>query len=159
MADLMDRVVPLENLEDFKVAEGDPDVRGWDVVLGDGTRIGEVDRLLVDPHAMKVRYLDVDLDNGLLDDGDERHVLVPIGSARLDRDDDRVLVDGLTRVEVRTLPEYRHAQLTHEDELLVRRQWDRGYTGVGSDPDFYNHRLYDDHSFYGPRRVNTERQY
>lgn len=159
MADLMDRIIPLEDLEDFKVAEGDPDVRGWEVVLADGTRIGEVDRLLVDTQAMKVRYLDVDLENGLLEDGGERHALIPIGSARLDRDDDRVFVDGLTRVDVRTLPEYTHAPLTPEDELLIRRQWDRGYTGLGNDPDFYNHRLYDDYGFYGSRRANTERQY
>ena len=55
-------MVPLDQLDDFRVASGDPDVRGWEVVGSDGGKIGEVDELLVDTRAMKVRYLDVDLD-------------------------------------------------------------------------------------------------
>ena len=52
----MDRLVPLDQMDDFKVADGDPDVRGWDVVASDGQKVGHVEDLLVDPGAMKVRY-------------------------------------------------------------------------------------------------------
>ncbi len=43
----------LSEERDFDVAEGEPDVRGWDVVLGDNTKIGDVDDLIVDRGAMK----------------------------------------------------------------------------------------------------------
>lgn len=62
------RVAPLRNLRGYRVAEGDPDVRGWEVVGGDRRRIGTVDDLLVDTPEGKVRYLDVQLDTGLYRD-------------------------------------------------------------------------------------------
>lgn len=49
-------------LHGFEVAEGDPDVRGWEVVSRDGRRIGEVEQLLVDPENASARYLEVRLD-------------------------------------------------------------------------------------------------
>lgn len=59
------RVAALRNLRGYKIAEGDPDVRGWEVAGGDGLRIGTVNDLLVDTVAGKVRYLDIELDPGL----------------------------------------------------------------------------------------------
>ena len=38
MANEMDRIVPLDDLEDFEVAEGEPDVPGWEVLASDGDR-------------------------------------------------------------------------------------------------------------------------
>jgi hypothetical protein len=55
-------VAALRNLHGYKVAEGEPDVRGWEVAGGDGVRIGTVNDLLVDTAAGKVRYLDIELD-------------------------------------------------------------------------------------------------
>ena len=121
MADDMDRVVPLGQLDDFRVAEGDPDVRGWQVLGSDGRRIGEVDELLVDTAAMKVRYLDVDLDDGVAGDGGrDRHVLIPVGYARLERDGDRVMVDALASGDLGTLPAYDQGPLTRDYETSVR---------------------------------------
>ena len=97
----IDRVVPLDELRDYVVARGEPDVRGWDVIAGDGRRIGEVDELLVDPAAKKVRFLDVTVDEELVHDpGSTQRILVPIGSARLQEKDDRVVVDGLSSAEL-----------------------------------------------------------
>ena len=39
--------VPLSELKDFKVADGAPDVRGWDVIADGGRKVGEVKELLV----------------------------------------------------------------------------------------------------------------
>jgi hypothetical protein len=58
--------VPLRRMHNFRITEGDPDVRGWEVRGADGRRIGEVDDLLVDSQALRVRYLDVILDSRLL---------------------------------------------------------------------------------------------
>ena len=175
MNDDLDRVVPLDQLDDYKVAEGDPDVRGWEVVASDGRKIGEVDQLLVDTAAMKVRYLDVDVDNDLVagaTDASDRHVLIPIGYARLDEGSDRVIVDQLASGDVVGLPEYTHGPITRDFETSVRSRFDAGYTagaatagaaGLASteatetpetprDNDFYSHDLYDDNRFYGARR-------
>lgn len=176
MNDDLDRVVPLDQLDDFKVADGDPDVRGWEVVASDGRKIGEVDQLLVDTAAMKVRYLDVDVDNDLVagsSDTSDRHVLIPIGYARLDEGSDRVIVDQLASSDIVGLPEYTHGPITRDFESSVRSRFDSGYTtgatgaaagaaGLAStgaadttrdtDNDFYSHDLYDDNRFYGARR-------
>ncbi|MET0400649.1 MAG: PRC-barrel domain-containing protein [Longimicrobiaceae bacterium] len=175
MNDDLDRVVPLDQLDDYKVAEGDPDVRGWEVVASDGRKIGEVDQLLVDTAAMKVRYLDVDVDNDLVagaTDASDRHVLIPIGYARLDEGSDRVIVDQLASSDVVGLPEYTHGPITRDFESSVRSRFDAGYTAGGTaatagasglastestettrDTDFYSHDLYDDNRFYGARRT------
>jgi hypothetical protein len=57
----MTNAVPLRDLSRYKVADGNADVRGWDVFDRDGTRVGTVDDLLVDPAAEQVRYLAVRL--------------------------------------------------------------------------------------------------
>jgi photosynthetic reaction center H subunit len=128
----LDRVVPLDQLDDFRVASGDPDVRGWEVMGADGRRLGEVDELLVDTSAMKVRYLDVDLD-GEVGGGADRHVLVPIGYARLDREHDRVIVDELAAADLQALPTYEHAPLSRDFETSVRDSFPRGRGGVTAD--------------------------
>ncbi len=150
----LDRVVPLDQLDDFKVADGEPDVRGWEVIAADGKKIGEVENLLVDTDAMKVRYLDVELDGGMLGLGNDRHVLLPIGHARLDRDDDRVLVDGMRSTELGTLPEY-SGRLDRGSEDTLRQRFDGGYTAgatTGETRGFYEHEAYDQNKFYGARR-------
>jgi sporulation protein YlmC with PRC-barrel domain len=123
--DDLDRVVPMDDLDDFRVAGDTPDPRGWEVVASDGRRIGEVDDLLVDTGAMKVRYLDVDVDDEVSAEPD-RHVLVPIGYARLDRDHDRVIVDQLSSADLRAIPAYRHGPITRDFETSVRDSYRRG---------------------------------
>lgn len=134
-SDDMDRVVPLGQLDDFKVAEGEPDVRGWEVLASDGRKIGEVDELLVDTAAMKVRYLDVDVDDAMMAGGPDRHVLIPIGYARLEADHDRVLVDALASSDLAAVPSYTQGPLTRDFEASVRESFSArrgaGSTGVG----------------------------
>lgn len=52
---------PLGRLHNYRIVEGDPDVRGWEVVGANGEKVGEVADLLIDTSAGKVRYLDVAL--------------------------------------------------------------------------------------------------
>ncbi len=127
MEDGMDRVVPMRQLDDFKVAEGDPDVRGWEVMSADGRRIGQVEELMVDTEAMKVRYLDVEVEQGMVAEGG--HVLVPIGYARLERDDRRVLVDNLQSSELSTMPVYDRSPITRDFEDRVETGFRAGSTG------------------------------
>ena len=150
------QVAPLKQLKDFQVAKGDPDVRGWNVYSNDGRKIGEVDDLLVDTAAMKVRYLDVDLDRDVRGamggDLQRDHVLIPIGSAQLDEKDDRVVVD-LLHTLVGGLPAYDHSTFNREYEAGLRQRFDQSYRpDPARDRDFYEHDLYRDDRFYGPRR-------
>lgn len=152
----MDRVVPLDHLDDFKVADGEPDIRGWDVMASDGKKIGEVDNLLIDTGAMKVRYLDVDLDDDLIDLDEDRHVLIPIGYARLERDGDNVYVDALASKDVVGIPAYTHGALTRDYETSLRRHFDTGFTAPKTDDvDFYEHDDYDEGRAFAARREGT----
>jgi uncharacterized protein (TIGR02271 family) len=90
----------LSDSKDFDIAENEPDIRGWDVVLSDGTTIGEVEDLFIDTSTMKARYLDVELDRKALGLDDKRHALVPIERADLDTDNKHVLLRGLDRQAV-----------------------------------------------------------
>ena len=156
--DDLDRVVPLDQLDDYQVADGDPDVRGWEVIASDGRKVGEVDQLLVDTAAMKVRYLDVDVDEELAGHGpaDDHHVLIPIGYARLDREGDRVIVDVLASDDVMGLPEYTHGPVTRDFEAHLRRRFDTAFTGTTVDPEFYSGELFDDSRFFAARRPDRE---
>jgi uncharacterized protein (TIGR02271 family) len=97
---------------DYEVAPGEPDVRGWTVVLGNDEKVGKVDDLLIEPRAGKVRYLDVDVDKNALGLDKSRHVLVPIARAQLDTSEEEVLVNGIDRASLLNLPDYTGVEQT-----------------------------------------------
>jgi hypothetical protein len=70
----------LEDLDDYRVSDEDPDPRGWEVTAADGQEIGRVVDLVVDTAAMRARYLDVVVAPGGSVDNDERHMFVPTDS-------------------------------------------------------------------------------
>ena len=128
----------LNDLDEFKVADGYPDIRGWEVKTGDGQKLGKVGDLIVDTQAMRVRYLDVELDRSVgqmardaATPGDqEGHTLLPIGNVQLDDKHDDVLVNGYTLEQVAGLPRYGGQTITRDYERsLVDRH--RNRTGVG----------------------------
>ena len=49
------RLTRLEELKGYQVAEGDHDIRGWEVRTPDGNKIGTVEELIVDPAERRVR--------------------------------------------------------------------------------------------------------
>jgi uncharacterized protein (TIGR02271 family) len=100
-------LAPLDDMDDFEIADGDPDPRGWELITSDGREVGEVDELIVDRSAMKVRYLVCELDEEALglDDAD-RHVLIPVGYARLDTDEKHVHVEELSSTQLAGLPAF-----------------------------------------------------
>jgi uncharacterized protein (TIGR02271 family) len=128
----MDRVVPLNHLDGWKVAEGEPDIRGWEVISAEGRTIGKVDELLVDKQAQKVRYVDVDLKD------DDRHVTIPVGYARLERDDKRVMVDRLGTEQLQALPAYDHRSFSREYEQQVANAFGTQEHGMNADRDYYD---------------------
>lgn len=148
------RVGPLSDLDDFKVASDDPDVRGWDVISADGRKIGDVKDLIVDTGAMKVRYLDVEVGKDFRADNNHR-ILVPIGQAQLHEKEDHVHVNALSSTDVRSAPRYSGSWNRSEEET-VRRHYgtDTGTTASSKSgsADYYGHSHYDDDRFFGSRR-------
>ncbi len=104
---------------DFAITKGDPDIRGWDVKNATGQKIGEVEELILDAQQQKVRYMVVELDDDELDLEDDKKVLIPIGLAELDKDDDDVLLPGITPEQLRSLPAYDRDSLDDEAERQV----------------------------------------
>jgi hypothetical protein len=82
------RLVRLDELDDYDFAEGEPDIRGWDVLTVNGRELGEVEEVLVDPDRGEVVMLDVELRDGAV------HAEVPIRAVQLDRDRRVVLLDS-----------------------------------------------------------------
>jgi len=95
----------LSDTHDYKVAEDDPDIRGWDVVAG-ATEIGEVSDLIVDPRAMKVRFVEVELDRGALNLAEEKRVTIPVASVEVDRTGKQIRVSGMGLTDISSLPSY-----------------------------------------------------
>ncbi len=155
------RLHRLGALDDFEVADWDPDIRGWSVVNNAGDKIGEIDELIVDLSARKVRYLDIDLDQSFFNDmGDsDRHVLVPIGLARLDEDNDNVIVRDIERQTFSSVPAYAREPITRDYERQVHSAY--AATPIGTttptreEEDFYAHQNFDVNRFCGPQPGST----
>jgi uncharacterized protein (TIGR02271 family) len=77
------------------------DIKDYEVYAETGGKIGSVSDALLDDSG-RFRYLVID--TGLWIFG--KHVLLPIGRAKMNYDERRVYVSGLTREQVDNLPEY-----------------------------------------------------
>lgn len=115
---------PLSRLHNYRIVEGDPDVRGWGVVGAKGEKVGEVTDLLIDTSAGRVRYLDVALllerlADEAADTGSPaphstaeapahgtRHVLIHVENAHLEPEHERVHLANLGAAQLAELPGY-----------------------------------------------------
>ena len=139
----------LRDLTDFEVADDNPDVRGWAVRGGDGQALGVVHELIVEPQALKVRYLDIALDARFKRQKHEDHILLPIGVASLDAEGDNVFVPALNAETVLNYPPYSEIQITRDYEEAMLRA-----LGIGPgvpDGQFYERDSYDAGAFYRRR--------
>ena len=103
MSDTTKNLYNLEDLTDYKIAKNYSDIRGWDVKDANNRTIGKVDHLLVNKSAECVVYLDVELDESIIEDGfntyqspvsegvheflnreGENHLIIPIGMSSID---------------------------------------------------------------------------
>lgn len=135
----------LHELSDYKVASGDPDVRGWNVKDKDNRTVGTVDNLLVNKHTEKVVYLDVEVDDSIIEanhkpyshkakdgvhefinkDG-ENHLIVPIGLVTLDENDKNVHTNEIThKTFAETKRISKNTPVNKEYELIVLESYNR----------------------------------
>ena len=116
------------------------DVRGFEVRTRDDDRkVGKVDDLVCTPDG-QLRYLDVDL-GGFFD---PRHVVVPVGSAQVDRSNDVVWITGMTKEQIKALPDYTG------DASTITTSYESSVRGVHG-RDVNDADLYDQGRFYADR--------
>ena len=160
------RIAPLSALNDFEVAEGYPDIRGWTVASTDGQEVGKVHDLLIDVDHMRTRYLDVRLTKQLASSPGDRDVLVPIGTAEVVEGKNVVRVP-LTAERFGLLPMYDYRELNRTHELEVRRHFSLGEAAAAAAAgtaattaarDFYDDEGYDDRRFFGKRRPRADEE-
>lgn len=131
----------LHELSNYTVDDGYPDVRGWKVIDKDGRSIGEVDDLIVNKVRERVVYLDVEVDDSILEanyqpyssasenegvhtflneDG-ENHLIIPIGLVVLDEEAEEVLTDKVdyqTFAETKRMKKHRPIDREYETQVL-----------------------------------------
>ncbi|TKK69024.1 DUF2382 domain-containing protein [Ilyomonas limi] len=137
---------------DYEVADGQPDIRGWDVKDVNGKTIGEIDDLIFDEQSLKVRYMVVDLDDNDFDLDDDRDVLIPIGLGEIPEKDDVVIVPNITAAQLAALPEYdKDETITPQYEYNIRNVFaGAGAVSAGAastdiiNDDFYNHEYFNE---------------
>lgn len=129
-------LMPLRELPRFKIAGHDPDIRGWSVFTSNGREVGRVDDLLVDTSIGEVVMLDVDLA------GSDRHTLAPVRAAWIDRDHDRVILDGAELSAGDELPTLGRTPTSDEELRGFGERYARTYgdRGVERDRDWRIHR-------------------
>ena len=139
---------------DYEIADGEPDIRGWDLKDKEGKHLGKVDELIFDVQARKVRYMVVDLDKNVSTEktGD---VLVPIGLAELHKTDDDAVLPGVTAEQLISLPRYNGDTIDSNMENKILSVF-AGVGGAavmaGNDSDFYNHEHFNEDNLTKNRR-------
>jgi hypothetical protein len=154
-------LVHTRDLDDFKLPKDEPDPRGWDVRGTDGSKVGKVEDMLFDTGERRIRYIEVALDKDFAKDTARDYALVPIGQARLDDDNDHVVVD-LSSTDLPSVPRYDRQHLSRDYETSLRSWYrerkrdvkDAVKTGGPADRDagFYASPEYDDQRFFARGR-------
>jgi hypothetical protein len=109
-------LLPLAELEGWRVARGQADVQGWEV-RARGSAVGTVRDLIVEPAEAQVRYLAVALAGG-------RAVLLPVGFLRLDREAEAVTAPGLEATDLAALPKWNGGPVPRDLEERLREALD-----------------------------------
>lgn len=104
----------------FGVADGERDIRGWEIAGENGVRLGTVTDLVIDTQAEEVRYVTVRRVP------DDRETALPIGYCELGEHTVHVPL-GLE--DVLALPEFDTDILTREDEARLRTVLDSLLSG------------------------------
>ncbi|MGH7719892.1 MAG: PRC-barrel domain-containing protein [Gemmatimonadaceae bacterium] len=145
-------LMPLRELKKFRIASGEPDVRGWNVFTSAGREIGEVEDLLVDPTRGEVVMLDVELTNS------DRHTLAPLRAAWIDRDTKRVILDGAHFNADEEIPSLTRGSVSDEDARRFGERYERAYGDRGWENDTpYTVRRSNEELRFGRRRSDAQR--
>lgn len=124
------RLVRMKDLDGWHVADGEPDIRGWEVRTLSGREVGKVSDLLIDAELGEAVMLDVDLANS------DRHTLAPLRAAQIDRADRVVRID--TADLEGELPSLARGAASTDDVRSFGDRYDKAYgdRGLRSDREY-----------------------
>ena len=149
----------LEELSDssYEIADGEPNVKGWDIKDKTGAKIGKVHDVLFNPATKKVRYLIADLEAKVFG-VENRRVLIPIGLADLHEKDDDVYLPETTINQLANVPSYYKGELTLEKEIATRESFGIQVNDPGTidAQTFYEHDHYNERNFFGRRFTSRD---
>ncbi len=155
----------LHELSDYKVADDYADVRDWQVIDADKRSIGKVDGLLVNKRAERVVYLDVAVNEDLIEAGHqpyaasasegvhdflnedgENHLIIPIGIVTLDEENKKVHcseIDYSTFANTKRFKKGYDIERSHELKVLPRYYPDNIFVDEDDlDEEFYNRSVF-----------------
>ena len=154
----------LHELPDYKVADGYSDIRGWKVLGFDNRVIGQVAGLLVNKHAGRVVYLDVEVDEALIRNGfdtfsipanegvhgflnsdGEDHIIIPVGMVSLDQEQGKVISSQIKYETFAATKRFgKNTDITREYELDVFNSYvpDATSENLTREDDLYNRRQF-----------------
>jgi hypothetical protein len=156
----------LHELSNYKVAEEYPDVRDWNVIDADKRTIGKVEGLLVNKDAERVVYLDVEVDeslieaghqtyaipankgiHGFLNEDNENHLIIPIGMVTLDEENSIVncnTIDYTTFTKTKRFKKGIDIEKSYEQIILPHYFPDNDFDKtIGLNDQFYNRKEFD----------------
>jgi photosynthetic reaction center H subunit len=113
-------IVPMRLEPAFKVADGDPDPRGWDVMGADGRAGGTVSELWVDRAEPQIRYFEVQVG--------ARRVLLPANMATVNTTLRHINVASILGSQFANVPAHAssdHVTLREEDQITA--YWASGH--------------------------------
>lgn len=110
----------LSEANDYCVAKGSTDPRGWRVFDSNGSVVAEAVDLIIDVAALTTRYIVCSTAREF------RKVLVPVGFARLNNEECTVHLDFITAADVEKIPTFDRLPLSADFE--ARQQ--EALTGV-----------------------------
>ncbi|MHC0440190.1 PRC-barrel domain-containing protein [Flavobacterium sp. 3-210] len=155
----------LDELSDYKIASNYADVRGWKIVDADNRTIGKIDNLWVNKDMKRVVYLDVKVDQKLIEDNQnevhdviandngrefiykdgDNHIIIPIGSVSINKDTKIVMANSIGYDTFRNTNRYnRQNNFDREYERKVMNSY---YPENDPDSVYYS----DDDTFYNRR--------
>lgn len=153
----------LKDLNDYRVADGDEDIRGWEVRTPDGRKVGKVEELIIDTSALKARYMEVKVDKDITDAAEDRWAFVPVGTATLNEKQKQVVIDRFPTNALFTADERKRQALSREVELSLREEYGVASTrpvadkAPQGDDDFYADALYDEERLRRKRESEVRR--
>lgn len=143
----------LSELSDYKISDGYPDVRNWEVRDNDNRVIGKVDNLLVNKEAERVVYLDVEVDKTIIDanhdpyakpsndavrefvnnDGDN-HLIIPIGLVDFNEDTKHIYTSTINHRTFSGIKRYHKGDVVDRSyEVQVLDSYGRDVRAVSDD--------------------------
>ncbi len=154
----------LDELSDYKIASDYSNIKGWEVRDADNRVIGKVDRLLVNKKAERVVYIDVEVDQTIIEEGHDpfagdnngvreflnkdgdNHLIIPIGMITIDEEHKIV---RSAQIDHRTFA--KTPRFSRGTELYADYEADvfRSYSG---NSDFDESTMYDDDSSFYKRK-------